>query len=135
MVSQLVGKNYKKGVYTDKYDVITIIYHDMNDALSTRALKIASVLAKVFSENEYIRFTKINARLNSDELIPQNGYPYIRMFKKEVISPDFESYDGFYSAKDLAEWISEKLGIENPFDEFMEKMRREKEEKKKRREN
>lgn len=122
LVTKLVGKNYKKSVTNDKFDVISVIHSDENETLSTRVLKVITIVAKVLGKLEYIKFVKINGELNSDELIPQRGYPYIRLYKKGSKGEHVE-YNGMYSAKELSQWVCDSLGIQNPFDEVVAAMK------------
>ena len=122
-IKSLVGKNYIKSVSTEKYDVLSIIYSDENPTISERVLKVASIVKKVMGKFDYLRFVKINADRNSDEHMPQRGFPYIRLYKKEG-GRNFKEYNGLYSAKELSQWLSDHLGVENPFDRVIANMKK-----------
>lgn len=122
LVKKLVGKNYRKTVINKKYDVVSIIHSGENHSVSKRAMKVASIVAKVLGKLEYVKFVKINGELNSDEMLPQRGYPYIRIYRKDD-GKNFVEYDGFYSAKQLSQWICDMVGEENPFDEVIAQMK------------
>lgn len=125
LVKKLVGKNYKKTVTNTKYDVISVIHSGENHSLSKRVLKITSIVGKVLSKFEYVKFVKIDGELNSDDIMPQRGYPYIRLYKKDS-GVDFIEYEGFYSARDISQWICDSLGVNNPFDEVIAAMKNKK---------
>lgn len=87
---------------------------------------VAKVLGNKF---EYIKFVKIDGELNSDELVPQRGYPFIRLYRKDD-GENYVQYEGFYSARELAQWICDMIGVENPFEEIIAQMKNRKNEKK-----
>jgi hypothetical protein len=70
VIKSLVGKNYIKSVSSERYDVLSIIYSDENPTISERVLKVSTIVSKVMSQFDYLRFTKINADRNSDEHMP-----------------------------------------------------------------
>ena len=122
VLKQLVGKNYKKVVTKDKYAVVSVIYSMQNAAVSKRALQVTKLVAKIMARFEYLRFVKIDAEYNSDDIIPQNNYPYIRLYPKGS-GKEFLEYEGLYSAKELSDWVASKLAVQNPFESVIADMK------------
>jgi len=122
IIKKLVGKSFNKYVRNKDHDVIVVMHSNNSPTLSTRVLKVTEFAAKVMSRFEYLRFTKINVDKNADIHIPQRGFPLIRLFKKGD-AKDYVDYDGLYRTRDLTEWISAQIDVENPIDDFINELK------------
>jgi hypothetical protein len=130
VVKELVGKNYKKSVSNKKYHVLSVIYSMENESVSKRALKVVTIVAKILARFEYLRFVKVDAEYNSDDILPQRGFPFVRLYRKEDKKHEFVEYKGLLSAKALSQWICDQIKVENPFDEMIQKMKKGRQSKK-----
>ena len=115
LIIKLVGKNFDKYVLNEKIDVLAFFYKADHCTLCVRLEKILRVVAKVYSGTEHLRIVKIDARKNWGPRIPVRHYPQLQMFirGRKQYPTQFRS---ILTAKELCQWISKVLKIENPYD-------------------